>query len=96
MEGHTSSEPNGHADSVRLSKARAELCAKQIRRRLRELRPGYVAWLTGSVRKQVVSVGYGASRPLIGSVGDNHRENRRVEMDARRQHAAHAVHADVA
>ena len=85
VEGHTSSEPNGHADSVRVSKARAELCAQQIRRRLYELRgPGCLAWLR--LRRQVVSVGYGASRPLVGSVGQNHRENRRVEMHMRMRH----------
>ena len=81
VEGHTSSEPNGRADSVRLSKARAELCAKQIRKRLRELRPGYLASL--KIRNQVVSLGFGASRPLIGSVGDKHTENRRVEVHLR-------------
>ena len=81
VEGHTSSEPNGHADSVRVSKARAELCAKHIRRRLRELRPGCLSRLR--LYGLVISVGYGASRPKIGSVGKNHKENRRVEMHMR-------------
>lgn len=89
VEGHTSSEPNGHADSVRVSKARAELCATHIRRRLRELRPGWLAAL--SLRGLVVSVGYGASRPRVGSVGKNHKENRRVEVHMRMSKDAEAV-----
>ena len=89
VEGHTSSEPNGHADSVRVSKARAELCATHIRRRLRELRPGCLARL--SLYGLVISVGYGASRPRIGSVGKNHKENRRVEMHMRMSKDGEAI-----
>ena len=89
VEGHTSSEPNGRADSVRVSKARAELCAKHVRRRLRELRPGCLARLR--LRGLVVSVGYGAARPKIGSVGMNHKENRRVEMHLRTSKDGEAV-----
>ena len=90
VEGHTSSEPKGHADSVRVSLARAALCARHIRRKLRALRPGWHNWLRG--RRLVVAVGYGAARPLPGySDGKNHKENRRVEVHMRRSAQARSV-----
>ena len=56
-----------------------------------ELHPGCLAWL--NLRGLVIAEGYGASRPLIGSVGQNHKENRTVEMHMRMSKGGAAVWA---
>ena len=56
-----------------------------------ELHPGCLAWL--NLRGLVIAEGYGASRPLIGSVGQNHKENRTVEMHMRMSKGGAAVRA---
>ena len=90
IEGHTSSEPRGHADACRVSKARAELCATHVRQRLTELHPGCLARLR--LRGLVVAVGCGAARPLPAfSDGQNHKQNRRVEMHVRASESAPPV-----
>ena len=98
VEGHTSAEHKGHGHSVRVSKARAELCAFCIRHRLQELMPERPASVVDAM---VVSVGYGAERPLPGfeeGGGPNgYEENRRVELHLRmprREGAADGVAAE--
>ena len=88
VEGHTSNEPHGHEYSVGVSGARAELCASIVRQRLRTLdkRRDHSA-----VARLVVSIGFGASRPLPGlTVEGNHAKNRRVEFNVRAPQVAAA------
>lgn len=77
VEGHTSGEPDGHDMAVRVSEARATLCAKTIAAEMARRCPDLDQ---KRLRKHIVAVGYGASKPLPGFDVGNHIENRRVEV----------------
>ena len=77
VEGHTSGEPDGHDMAVRVSEARATLCAKCIAAEMARRCPDLDQ---KKLRERIVAVGYGASKPLPGFDVGNHLENRRVEV----------------
>ena len=77
IEGHTSGEPEGHAKAVKVSKARAKLCADTVSNEMARLCPSLNQ---KALRARVVFVGFGGSRPMPGFGMGNHVGNRRVEV----------------
>lgn len=78
VEGHTSAESHGHSFGVRLSRARARLCADLIKAKLRELDRKLTE---EQVSAMVKPLGFGNERPLPGyDDGGNYPENRRIQF----------------